>query len=375
MPALPAASDFTGSTRTNLQMKTTFSDLRGFLSGLLGADGAGATALATLGALGAGQVDKAAAYTVVLGDRGDLINATTGTWTLTLPAAAMAGAGFAIALRNSGSGVITIDANAAELVNGVATLAVNPGFGGVLVCTGTAWLTIGGLSGDAQASVTDSATGKLMRVGAFGWGANDVTAPVITDLDAMRTTGNWRFTIGATGAPETNGLLIHSIRIAGVSVAAAQFQLVFGVSGSIYRRVSNAGGTWDAWVTLPQISAAGMTTIGGNAVGWLALTIADDAAGTITVPRQGGFAAITCNGATASPNPEFSGRVYYDAGTTLQIIKATDFAGLSANLNVVTTDVTGTSGTDGFVTVAVQAGVLKIENRSGASKTFQVTFS
>ena len=375
MPALPAAADFTGPARTNLQMKTTFSDLRGFLSGLLGADGAGATALATLGALGAGQVDKAAAYTVVLGDRGDLINATTGTWTLTLPAAAMAGAGFSFAVRNSGTGNITIDPNAAELINGAATLLVFPGFGGVLVCTGTGWLIIGGLSGEAQANTTDSTAGRMMRVGAFGWGANDVSAPVTTDLDAMRTVGNWRFTTGAVGAPETNGLLIHSTRNAGVATQAAQFQMVFGGSGTIWRRLSNSGGTWDAWVTLPQLSASGLMTAAGNAVGWLALTIADDAVGTITVPRQGGYAAITCNGATASPNPEFSGQVYFDAGTTLQILKGAGFAGLSANLNVVTTDLTGTTGTDGFVTVAVQAGVIKIENRAGASKTFQVTFS
>ena len=255
------------------------------------------------------------------------------------------------------------------------TLAVNPGFGGVLVCTGTGWLIIGGLSGEAQANTTDSTAGRMMRVGAFGWGANDASAPVTTDLDAMRTVGNWRFTTGAVGAPETNGLLIHSTRNAGVSTQAAQFQMVFGSSGTIWRRLSNSGGTWDAWVTLPQLSASGLMTAAGNAVGWLALTIADDAVGTITVPRQGGYAAITCNGATASPNPEFSGQVYFDAGTTLQILKGTAFAGLSANLNVVTTDLTGTTGTDGFVTVAVQAGVIKIENRAGASKTFQVTFS
>ncbi len=375
MPALPVATDFTGATRTNLQMKTTFSDLRGFLSGLLGADGTVATALLTLGALGAGQIDKAAAYTVVVGDRGYLINATTGTWTLTLPPAATAGVGFALALRNSGTGNITVDPNAAELINGAATLLVRPGFGGVLVCTGTGWLTIGGFAGEVQSGASDSTANRLMLVGAFGWGANDTSSPVTTDLDALRTAGFWRFSTGAVGAPETTGLVLHATRNAGFTTAAAQLQMVFGSSGAIYRRASNSGGTWDPWVTLPQISATGMTTLGGNAVGWTALTIADDAVGSITLPRQGGFAAITCNGATANPNPEFSGQVYFDGGSSLQIIKDSGLAGLSANLNVVVTDVAGTSGTDGFVTVAVQAGVLKIENRAGSTKTFQVTFS
>ena len=130
-----------------------------------------------------------------------------------------------------------------------------------------------------------------------------------------------------------------------------------------------------AWTTLLQVSAAGLTSQAGNATGAMAITIADDAVGSITVPRQGGFATITCAGATASPLPDFSGQVYFDAGTTLQIIKGAAFTGLSAFLNVVTTDVLGTTGTDTYVTVAVQAGVLKIENRSGAARTFQVTFT
>ena len=48
-PCFPPSSDFTGSTVTEGQFKTALTGLRDFLSGLLGADGLTATALATLG--------------------------------------------------------------------------------------------------------------------------------------------------------------------------------------------------------------------------------------------------------------------------------------------------------------------------------------
>ena len=86
MTALPASSDFTGSSVTEGQFKTALTGLRDFLSGLLGADGLTATALASLGAMAAAIVAKTAAYTVVVGDRGKVLDCS-GTWTLSLTAA------------------------------------------------------------------------------------------------------------------------------------------------------------------------------------------------------------------------------------------------------------------------------------------------
>ena len=394
MTALPPTTEYTGAGRTNLQMKGTFTEERAFLAGLLGADGLPATALATLGALGAAQVDKAAAYTVIAADRGKLLNATTGSWTLTLPAAATIGAGFAFALRNSGTGVITLDANASETINGLLTVPLPAGAGGILICTGTGWLTLGGLTPDAQTSQTDSTAGRLMLVGGFGWGSDALTAT--TDLNALTISGNYRFASGATGAPETFGTVCHIPNLTGTANDGSRHQMAFGRTGAVYHRRQLSGGGWEAWArilkageaiatgaitatgavsaSLGLASTTGLLTLGGNAGGGLAITIADDAVGVITVPRQGGFAKITCNGANANPLPEFSGEVYFDAGTSLQIILGAGFTGLSANLSVVVTDLLGTTGTDGFVTISVQAGVLKIENRSGASRTFQVSF-
>lgn len=152
MTALPAATAFTDSATTEAQFKTAITGLRGFLSGLLGADGVPSTALATLQAIfAAGLLSKTGAYTVAVADKGKIIGCS-GTWALSLPAAATAGAGFAIAVKNSGSGVITIDPSGAELVNGAATLALAAGKMAILVCSGSQWWTFGGPLPDAGLS-------------------------------------------------------------------------------------------------------------------------------------------------------------------------------------------------------------------------------
>lgn len=145
--ALPASSDFTGAGVTEGDFKAAISALRDYLVGLLGADGATATAMATLGIALSGYVTKTANYTVLTTDKGKLIDATSGTWSLSLPAAATAGDGFNVSIRNSSTGVITVDPNLTETIDGSSTLAINAGESAVLYCTGTAWVSVGKSSG------------------------------------------------------------------------------------------------------------------------------------------------------------------------------------------------------------------------------------
>lgn len=152
--ALPASSDFTGAGVTEGDFKAAISALRDYLSGMLGTDGVAATALATLGAALSGYTAKTGAYSVVAADKGKLINATTGTWTLSLLAAATAGDGFTVGIKNSGSGVITVDPNLTEQVDGGSTLAVNAGESLVLYCDGTAWQSVGKSSGVPSGTLT-----------------------------------------------------------------------------------------------------------------------------------------------------------------------------------------------------------------------------
>lgn len=86
---------------------------------------------------------KSANYTLTTSDVRKLIDATANTWTLTLPAAATATDGFWFAVRNSGTGAITIDPNGAELIDGATTLSLSEGQAHLVVCTGSAWKTVG----------------------------------------------------------------------------------------------------------------------------------------------------------------------------------------------------------------------------------------
>lgn len=81
---------------------------------------------------------KTGAYTLVAADKGALIDCS-GTWTLGLTAAATLGAGWWCYVRNVGTGTITADPNASELIDGVASGAIRPGMTLLVQCDGTAF--------------------------------------------------------------------------------------------------------------------------------------------------------------------------------------------------------------------------------------------
>ena len=67
----------------------------------------------------------------------------TSTFTQTLTAAATLGVGWFCDYRNDGTGVITIDPNAAETVDGATTIALNPAESITLFCDGSNFKTMG----------------------------------------------------------------------------------------------------------------------------------------------------------------------------------------------------------------------------------------
>ncbi len=89
------------------------------------------------------RVAKTGAYTVVAADARKTFDATANTWTLTLTAAAALGNGFSFTIFNSGSGVITIDANASETIRDAASSAVTKtlaqGEAAILTCDASGW--------------------------------------------------------------------------------------------------------------------------------------------------------------------------------------------------------------------------------------------
>jgi hypothetical protein len=85
---------------------------------------------------------KAAAYTAVAADRAKLLDCT-GTFSLSFTAAATLADGWWCAVRNSGTGTITLDPNGAELIDGASTATLAPGESCIVVCSGGALFTVG----------------------------------------------------------------------------------------------------------------------------------------------------------------------------------------------------------------------------------------
>lgn len=138
MTALPSSVSFTDSGITEAQFKTAITNQREYLAGLLGVDGEKSTALDTLGTLGSSTLSKSSAYTVLATDRGAVIECT-GTFTLSLTAAATLGNGFIFTVHNIGSGSITIDPNSTELINGLSSIVIASGEILTIRCSGTAF--------------------------------------------------------------------------------------------------------------------------------------------------------------------------------------------------------------------------------------------
>jgi hypothetical protein len=121
--------------------------------------------------------NKTGAYTVVAGDLGTIINCTSGTFTVSLTAAATLGSGFNCWVWNTSAtttDVITIDPNSAETIDGLSSLILRRGEGMQIVCDGTNWQT-----GDK----------KVMRGYAENF-ANSVTRPVASANSSVAISAN-----------------------------------------------------------------------------------------------------------------------------------------------------------------------------------------
>lgn len=147
---LPPTTDFITTGETKGTFKSALSGLRAFLNSLLGADGAQATALSTLGALLNGTVAVSAAGTVVgATHRGKVIDCTgSGGWTLAIDAIATlapGGAGFSFGVRNGTTGTITVNPNLSEAIDGVPTIDLFAGDSCLVTAddTGAGWRTVG----------------------------------------------------------------------------------------------------------------------------------------------------------------------------------------------------------------------------------------
>jgi len=88
-----------------------------------------------------GYVARTANTMLAAGDLGKFIDITSGTFTQTFAAAATLGEGWWCYLRNAGTGVITLDPNASETIDGVTSGVIVAGDTYLILCTGTSFIT------------------------------------------------------------------------------------------------------------------------------------------------------------------------------------------------------------------------------------------
>lgn len=80
---------------------------------------------------------------VAQGDRANVFVFTAGSNTLTLPGVLTVGDNFHLAVRNAGSGTITIKPSGADVIDNVSTVTLAPGESVFIFCSGSTWFTVG----------------------------------------------------------------------------------------------------------------------------------------------------------------------------------------------------------------------------------------
>ena len=82
-------------------------------------------------------------YTTGVNDRASLLLYSGGAGSLIPESATTLGADWFVMVRNSGSGVLTIDPTGPQTINGLATLSLQPGDSCFVICDGAAFYTVG----------------------------------------------------------------------------------------------------------------------------------------------------------------------------------------------------------------------------------------
>lgn len=143
---------------------------------------------------------KSSNYTAVVADHQRVFSCTS-SFTLALTAAATLGDGWAIYVRNAGTGVITINPDASEQIDGATTVKLYPGEACIVACSGSAFTTIGRSTGwvllDSQ-SASSSAQIDITQ------GLDDTFDRFMVDFSAVKPATdntNLMLRIGTGGGP------------------------------------------------------------------------------------------------------------------------------------------------------------------------------
>lgn len=259
----------------------------------------------------------ASTYTLIASDRASTYVWTGGAGTLSLTSATTLGNNWFVFVRNGGSGTLTVSPSGGNQINGSASLALQPSDSCLIVCSGSAFYTIG-LGQGTQFSFTQL-TKSVAPGGAFTLSSTEaanviqkytgalssnvtVTMPQTVQIYYItnQTTGPYSitFTTGASGG-------------ATATVPTAQQIILLCDSVNLYNASTIAAG-------------ATAVTLSNGAVGAPSLSFASETTTGVYRPASGEFGIsilgvqrldVTASGITVTGAGAFTGAVSGTTGT------------------------------------------------------------
>ena len=259
----------------------------------------------------------ASTYTLLASDRASTYVWTGGAGTLSLTSATTLGNNWFVFVRNGGSGTLTVSPTGGNQINGSASLALQPSDSCLIVCSGSAFYTIGlgqgtqfsftqltksvAPGGSFTLSSTEAANVIQKYTGALSSNVT-VTMPQTVQIYYItnQTTGPYTitFTTGASGG-------------ATATVPTAQQIILLCDSVNLYNASTIAAG-------------ATAVTLSNGAVGAPALSFASETTTGVYRPASGEFGIsilgvqrldVTASGITVTGAGAFSGAVSGTTGT------------------------------------------------------------
>jgi hypothetical protein len=128
--------------------------------------------------------------TIELTDNGGLIDCTSGSFTLTLPAAATAGNGFNVRVVNSGSGTVVVDGDGSETINGSANKSLAQYQCVHLFCNGTGWVILSPSKIVTSELGTGTADSTTFLRGDLSWAVAGATLRTVSSNDTLVASDN-----------------------------------------------------------------------------------------------------------------------------------------------------------------------------------------
>ena len=167
----------------------------------IGSSGADAATLAGYGLLAIGQTLNqsqpvttfASSYTALTTDRSSTYVWTGGAGTLTLTLASTLGDNWFMFVRNSGTGALTVTGTSSDLINGSASIALQPTDSCIIVCSGTQFYTVG-LGKSTQFAFTQLS--KAVTTGSYTLTASEASNVIQKYTGAL--TGNVTIIVPST---------------------------------------------------------------------------------------------------------------------------------------------------------------------------------